>query len=170
MTKVNIEDIPNYLILADQLNIKNINFSTLFEWESNKLLWLSRDEGKKIMKIVKSGLKLSKKLGIKTNLSAIQEFGVFEHRPPKFCFAPWYMLFINASREAIMCCTLASLYQNRLGKVRSLAKIWNSEKMEGIRRRMKTRKFFNECKKCLPEFTQMFDNLYKEMRRWKLKK
>jgi len=71
---------------------------------------------------------------IKTNLNSIIKFGVWEHSEPKFCFAPWYMLFINANREAMICCTLASLYQNKLGKVRSLKEVWFGEKMKKFRK------------------------------------
>lgn len=101
-------------------------------------------------------------------MEPILELGVWEHALPKFCFAPWYMLFINASGEAMMCCTLASLYKNKLGKVNSLKEIWVSEKIESLRERMKKRIFFKECRRCLPEFTQMFNQMWDE--KWNLKK
>jgi hypothetical protein len=72
------------------------------------------------------------------------------------------MLFINANREAMVCCTLASLYQNKLGKVKSLKEVWFGRKMEAFRERMKKRIFFKECERCLPEFTQLFNELYKK--------
>ena len=161
ITRTNVNDISNYIKLAKKLGIQNINFSTLFEWNSNKQFWLSFDK-KSVNQIFKKGLRLAKKLDIKTNLEAIT-FGNWKHELPKFCFAPWYMLFINASKEAMLCCTLASLYQNNLGKVNNLKDIWYGKKMEKLRENMKNGTFFKECKMCLPEFTEMFNRIYGEM-------
>ena len=163
ITRTNLDDIPNYIKLAKNLGIRNINFSTLFEWNSNKEFWLKTDK-KGVEQRLKKSSRLAKKMGIITNLEAIRTFGIREHEPPKSCFAPWYMLFINASKEAMACCTLASLYQNRLGKVDSLEKIWHSKKMDIFRKRMRKRIFFKECERCLPEFTQMFNQMYNEMK------
>jgi MoaA/NifB/PqqE/SkfB family radical SAM enzyme len=170
ITKTNLTDIPNYIKLAKKLRINDISFSTLFEWESNKEFWLEKNKKKGLIKILKKGLEISKKEGVKTNLEPIIKFGIWDHPEPKFCFAPWYMLFINARREAMMCCTLASLYQNKLGKVKSLKEIWFGKKMEMLREMMKKKIFFKECKRCLPDFTQLFNELYEKVERWNLKK
>ncbi|MEM5829512.1 MAG: radical SAM protein [Candidatus Aenigmatarchaeota archaeon] len=170
ITSTNFQDLPNYIKLAKHLDIKNINFSILFKWESNREFWLKQYDKEKVNYILRESSRLAKSLDIKTNLEPIKMFGIWKHEPPKFCFAPWYMLFINASREAMACCTLASLYQNKLGKVNSLEEVWFSRKMEMLRERMKKRIFFKECKRCLPEFTQMFNQMYGEMKRWSLKK
>lgn len=162
ITRTNLDDIPDYIKLAKNLGIRNINFSTLFEWNSNKDFWLKADK-KKVEQRFKKSSRLAKKMGIRTNLEAVRTFGIWEHKPPKSCFAPWYMLFINASKEAMVCCTLASLYQSRLGKVDSLEKIWHSKKMEMLRQRMRKRIFFKECERCLPEFMKIFNQMYSEM-------
>jgi radical SAM protein with 4Fe4S-binding SPASM domain len=164
ITRTNLDDIPNYIRLAKQLKIQNINFSTLFEWDSNKELWLKISEKKEIDQVLKKSLSLAKKLSIKTNLEAVATFGLWNHNPPKFCFAPWHMLFVNANGEAMVCCTLASLYQNKLGEVKSLSETWHGKKMESMRKRMKNKIFFKECKRCLPEFTQAFNQMYGEMK------
>jgi MoaA/NifB/PqqE/SkfB family radical SAM enzyme len=167
ITNKNLNDMENYINSAKKLNINAINFSVLFEWESNKELWLDK---KNIKETLLRSLKLSQKLGIKTNLKSIIGCGAGEHKPPKFCFAPWHMLFINASQEAMACCTLASLYQNVLGKVNNLEEIWYGKKMKAFRKIMKSRVFFKECKKCLPEFVQNFNQSYDEMIEWNYKK
>jgi MoaA/NifB/PqqE/SkfB family radical SAM enzyme len=164
ITKTNFNDIPNYIKLTKKLRISDITFLTLFEWETNREFWLEKERRKEIIQILKKGMEIAKEMKIKTNLKPIVKFGIWEHSPPKFCFAPWYMLFINANREAMICCTLASLYQNKLGKVRSLKEVWFGEKMKKFRRRMKKRIFFEECKRCLPEFTQLFNDLYKKVK------
>ena len=170
ITRKNLEDIPNYIRLANKLDIKAINFSVLFEWPSNKEFWIRGIPKNKVVSILKQASSLAKKLKIRTNLDSVITYGLSEHEPPKFCFAPWYMLFINASREAMACCTLATLYQNLLGKVDSLHQVWYSKKMKNLRKRMKKRKFFKACRRCLPEFTKMFNDYYKEMKTWSSKK
>ena len=170
ITKTNFTDIPNYIKLAKRLGINDISFSTLFEWEPNKKFWIEKKQKEKLIKVLKKSLEISEKEGIKTNLEPTIKFGVWEHSEPNFCFAPWYMLFINASHEAMMCCTLASLYQNKLGKVRSLKEVWFGERMKKLRERMKKKIFFKECKRCLPDFTQLFNELYVKVERWNLKK
>ena len=167
ITNENLVDIENYIKLAKKLNVNAINFSMLFEWDSNKELWL---KNKNVDGILKKSFKLAQELGIKSNLKSIIAYGVRERQLPRFCFAPWYMLFINASQEAMMCCTLASLYQNVLGKVNSLEEAWYGKKMEIFRKKMKKRIFFKECKKCLPEFVQNFNQLFNEMVEWNSKK
>jgi MoaA/NifB/PqqE/SkfB family radical SAM enzyme len=170
ITKTNFTDIPHYIRLAKKLNISDITFSTLFEWNTNKEFWLDKKMEGKIMQVFKNGIKVARNANVKTNLKIIAKFGVWDHAPPKFCFAPWYMLFINANREAMACCTLASLYQNKLGKVKSLKEVWFGEKMKAFRKRMEKRIFFEECKRCLPEFTQLFNDLYKKGEKWNLKR
>jgi len=162
ITKKNLNNIEDYIKFTKKLKVNAINFSVLFEWESNKEFWL-QNKKEKVDEILQRSLKLAQKLDIKNNLKSIIDFGIQEHPPPKFCFAPWYMLFINANREAMACCTLASLYQNVLGKVNSLEEIWYGKKMEALRKRMKRRIFFKECKNCLPEFIQVFNQLNDEM-------
>jgi len=166
ITQKNAFDIPNFIKLASKLNIKEITFSPLFRWKTNREFWIRNE--REIIKYMKEGLAISEKLKVKTNLlPMIKSF--INHKLPKFCFAPWYMLFINANREAMVCCTLASLYQNRLGKVESLKKVWFGEKMKKIRERMKKRKFFKECRNCLPDFIYLFNKMYGE-KKWSLKK
>lgn len=167
LTNKNMTDIENYIKLAKNLNIGAINFSVLFEWDSNKEFWL---RNKNIGKILQRSFKLSQRFGIRTNLKPIMACCTNEHKTPRFCFAPWYMLFISASQEAMACCTLAALYQNVLGKVNSLEEIWYGKKIGALRKRMKKMIFFKECKKCLPEFVQNFNQIYTEMREWKSKK
>lgn len=168
ITSKNFMDIPNFIKLSKEINIHHINFSTLFEWKSNKEFWLNKKDKKNVMKKIKEGFELAKRYGIKTNLNSILEFGLWEHKPPRFCFAPWYMLFVNASKEGMICCTLASLYKNNLGRVNSLNEIWFGSKMKKLREKMKKRFFFKECNKCLPEFTYIFNQVWGE--RWNLKK
>jgi MoaA/NifB/PqqE/SkfB family radical SAM enzyme len=165
ITQKNLEDIPGFLEFSNEIGITNINFSVLFEWETNKEFWVKKTESKKVNKFLNEGIKTAKKLGIKTNLEVVKKHGLWEHKPPKFCFAPWYMLFIDASQKPSVCCTLASLHK-RFNKIKDLKKFWFGKEMESLREQMKRGILFEECKRCLPDFTEMFNQMYEGLKKW----
>ena len=162
ITSKNYEELEGIIELASELGVKAIYFSPLFEWESNKELWVRGVEEDRMKRCLKEAEEVAKDLGIDTNLRYLLEFGVLEHEKPKFCFAPWYMLFINASGEAMVCCTLATLHFNIVGNIkeRSLEELWFGERMEAFRKRVKEGKLFKECERCLPDFTHKFNEWY----------
>ena len=164
ITNKNYEHLESLIDFAIQNKISAINFSVLLEWESNKDISMKNEDSKKVLKILKDLEKKSKNK-LYTNLPSIIKHGLFEHDVPKFCFAPWDMIFINSSGEVMACCTLSSFYQNIIGNVKtnSLIDIWNGEKMNNFRNKMKQGKFFPECNRCLPEFIDMFDKKFKEL-------
>lgn len=138
------------------------------EWDSNKAFSMKGEKYKKILK------KLSKRLdknNINNNLESILKYGLFEHKMPKFCFAPWEMAFINSRGDVLACCTLASLYENVLGNVRekSFKEIWFGKRMDQFRERIRKNILYEECKKCLPEITESYNKVYKEMKRIRVK-
>jgi len=170
ITSKNLHDIPNFIRFVNKLGVNDVYFSVLFEWDSNKELWVDRKRKKEVNKIFDDAIKLSEKFGIRTNLKVLRKHGLWEHKPPKFCFAPWYMLFVYADGKGAMCCTLASLHKNIVGDVKSLRKFWFGKKMESIRKKMLKGEFFSGCERCLPDFTEMFNRMYDEMRKWNSKK
>ena len=165
ITQKNFQDIPNFIEFSKKIGIGNINFSVLFEWETNKEFWVKKTQRKEVNKFLKEGIKIAKKLEVKTNLEIVKKYGLWEHKPPKFCFAPWYMLFIDASQKPSICCTLASLHK-RFKKIKDLKKFWFGKEMEGLREQMKKRILFKECKRCLPDFTEMFNQMYRGLKKW----
>ena len=166
ITKANYMELDKLVDFAADLSIEAINFSTLIEWNTNKPLWLRKENPKKIKKSLEKAQEKILTRKINSNLSSLLEHGLFEHNPPKFCFAPWSMIFINADGDAMVCCTLASLYQNPVGNVKkqSLQEIWFGPKMNEFRKKIKAGEFSKDCKRCIPEFTDNYNQLYEKMK------
>ena len=161
ITNKNYQDVPGIVELAGSLGVPALQFSTLLEWGSNKNLSMSRCVSAKPTPLekLKEGVRIAQKLGIHSNLSSIAKFGFFEHETPKFCYAPWELLFINSRGIALACCILASFYENVLGNIREtpLRELWHSKKMNSFRDQLGDGKFFNGCKRCLPDFVDQFN-------------
>jgi radical SAM protein with 4Fe4S-binding SPASM domain len=139
-------------------NISAVNFSVLLDWNSAKKYKIPEKKWSEVKSIL---LKLNsdfKKNNIYTNLDSIIKYGLYEHRVPDSCFAPWELLFINSHGKVMGCCILASFYSNIVGDVRknSIINIWKGKEMESFRAKIKNKHFFNECKRCLPEFTDIY--------------
>jgi len=157
ITNKNYKHLRSLIGFAVKNKISAINFSVMIEWETNKPLSMKRKED--ALEILKGLNQELKNKEIFSNLEPIIKYGLFEHEPPKFCFAPWEMMFINSNGEALACCTLASHHENVMGNIKeqSLSEIWCGEKMNKFREMIKNKKFFDECKKCLPEFTEKYN-------------
>jgi len=166
IVKTNYKFLEKIVKLASKLNVKAINFSVLLEWKTNKELWMRNENKKVVEKSILKAIEACKKFNIHSNLLSILKYGLFEHEKPKFCFAPWSMAFINASGDVMICCTLASLYENIVGNVKeeSFASIWFGKKMEAFRRKVRNGYLPNECEKCIPEFTEIYNNTYEKLK------
>lgn len=164
LTKKNYKRLDSLIEFALKNRISAINFSPLIEWKTNKPLSMKK-ERKSLDVLRKLNEKIEKK-ELYSNLKLILKHGLFEHEPPKFCFAPWEMLFINSNGKVLACCTLASHYESIMGNIReeSLSQIWYGKKMNKFRERIKTKEYFDECKKCLPEFTERYNQLHERLK------
>lgn len=163
ITEKNYKHLSSLVKLAVKNKISMISFSVMIEWETNKPL--SMKKKKDALEVLKKVNQDIKSEGISSNLEPIIKHGLFEHEPPKFCFAPWEMIFINSNGEALACCTLASHHENVIGNIKEqpLPQIWCGEKMNQFREMIKNKKYFEECRKCLPEFTEKYNKLYERL-------
>lgn len=165
ITKKNYKYLDKIVELAAGLGVKAINFSVLIEWDTNRELWM-RDVGdNEIKESLERADKACKSFKIRSNISSIIRHGLFEHKLPKFCFAPWDIAFINAGGDVMACCTLASLYENLLGNVKEggFTEIWFGEKMEKFRDRIRNGLFKKDCRKCIPEFVDTYNEMYEKI-------
>jgi len=164
ITNVNYKDLDGLVDLVSENNITAINFSVMFEWESNK--GISMRNEKDVLGVLKKLKNKIKKLDLNSNINAIIKHGLFEHDLPNFCFAPWEMVFINSKGEVLACCTLASYHENIIGNVKknTFYDIWSGEQMEKFRERIKQKKYFPECKKCLPDFVERYNKMGKNLK------
>jgi radical SAM protein with 4Fe4S-binding SPASM domain len=164
ITNKNYKHISSLVNLAVENKISMISFSVMIEWETNR--HLSMKKKKNALEVLKKLNQDLKSKGVSSNLEPIIKYGLFEHEPPKFCFAPWEMIFINSNGEVLACCTLASHHENVIGNIKeqSLQQIWCGEKMNRFRKMIKNKKYFEECRKCLPEFTEKYNKLYERLK------
>lgn len=164
ITNKNYKNLDSLVEFAAENGVSAINFSVMIEWATNKGLSMKKE--KNALDILKKLNEKIKSKGLHTNLDLILKYGFFEHKTPEFCFAPWEMLFINSNGEVLACCTLASHYENIIGNIREkkLSEIWYGEKMNSFRNMIKNHRYFEECKKCLPEFTERYNQLYERLK------
>lgn len=172
MTSRNYREVPALVRFAKRHGASAIQFSTLLEWGTNAHLSMARVPakprfwepflGRKApLAYLEEGARLADAEGIHTNLRSIISHGFSEHAPPRFCFAPWEMLFVNSRGTALACCVLASFYENELGNVRDtpLGELWRSEKMLEFRRRLAAGQYYKGCERCLPDFVDRYDEM-----------
>lgn len=154
----NLSQLPALVDFASELKVEGVNFSPLNVWDSNRHLTVKKKPDK-VEQILKRAQERARENEVDSNLQTLIEYGLSEHEPPDFCFAPWEMLFINASGEVMVCCTLATFHQNIIGNIqdKSLEELWNCDKMRQFRQRMNRREFFEDCKHCLPDFTKRYN-------------
>ncbi len=167
ITNKNYDKLDSLVDFAIKNNIEAINFSVLIEWESCKELSMKEVDWEAARKMFKElDAKLSRN-NIYSNLPSIIRHGLFSHSLPKFCYAPWEILFINSQGEVLPCCILASYYSTVVGNVRrnSLEEIWFGDGMNNFRERIKKGEYFDECKFCLPEFVDIYNEKYENMKK-----
>ena len=170
VTARNYREVPAMVRFAKRHGVAAIQFSTLLEWSTNSHLSMAQVPGKPALwehalgrkaplSYLEEGARLADAAGIHTNLASLIRHGFSAHATPRFCFAPWEMLFVNSRGTALACCVLASFFENELGSVRDtpLKELWSSEKMRGFRQRLASGKFFKGCERCLPDFMDRFD-------------
>lgn len=167
ITRLNYKGLDGLVRLAARLKIRAINFSVLIEWQTNERYWMRDESRAHIEQQLRRAHTEAMRQGIATNLPAVLRWGLFEHPKPAFCFAPWTLSFVNASGDVMVCCTLASLYKNLIGNVKrqSFSAIWFGSRMRQFRTDVKKGKLPAECVRCIPEFTDMYNEMYGQIRR-----
>lgn len=164
ISSANYQELKDVAVLGQDLGLDYVNFIIMNRWESNKRFQLDKVEDK-VLEALEEVKEFEERNEVDTNAGNILEHGIFQRGPPKFCFAPWDMAFINASGEMMACCTLASYYKNLLGNLEnsSFYELWNSNKMESFREEMRGGDFHEKCEECLPDFIEKYDEIYRKL-------
>jgi radical SAM protein with 4Fe4S-binding SPASM domain len=167
ITNKNYKKLDSLVEFAIKNNIEAINFSVLIEWSSCKDLSMEKVEWAESKNIFEDLDKKLKKNNIYSNLSSIIKHGLSSHSFPKFCYAPWEILFINSRGEVLPCCILASYYSIVIGNIRknSLKEIWFGKKMEDFRNKIRKGEYFEKCKYCLPEFVDIYNEKFEKSKK-----
>ena len=166
VTAWNYAHLESLVPFAATHQVEAINFSLMLEWESNKELSLRRVDEGEVLGHLEKVRALAEREGIYCNLPSILRHGLGEHELPRFCFAPWEMAFVNSRGEVLACCILASFYENVLGNIRDngFKALWYGEKMERFRARLGEGRFYPDCRRCLPEFVDIFNGRLDELK------
>ncbi len=165
LTSLNYSSLDRLIQIAEQFGVVAINLSVLLEWESNKPFWIPNNKQKEALEHIERFGKMAESKRIYTNYRSILEYGLGRHDPPKICFAPYTMAFINADGDVMVCCTLAAKYSNLLGNVHKtpFSMLWKGETMQRFRKKMLAGGYPKECSLCIPEFTQSYNRLAGEV-------
>ncbi|MBR3628098.1 MAG: radical SAM protein [Elusimicrobia bacterium] len=144
LTKLNINDMENFILLAKKLNIKNVIFKymTIFEYKHFDLsvFFNKKLVNKNFTKISN----LSKRLGINVVL------------PPSFkkyknsiciCPSPWDYFYVE-NQGNVNKCILADRHIGNLNK-NSFNEIWNNSAYQKLRENLFLQKPDKICKKCI---------------------
>ncbi|MFC1890013.1 radical SAM/SPASM domain-containing protein [Thermodesulfobacteriota bacterium] len=160
VTRHNYDRLDGLAALAKETGVAAINFSVLLEWSTNRDLSMKGLDQGTVMEALDRIRQALDGIGIYSNLASVRRHGLFEHDLPALCFAPWEMLFINARGDALACCILASFYENLLGNIRDtpLTELWFGGKMEAFRARIREGDYYPGCRRCLPEFVDIFND------------
>lgn len=144
LTKLNINDMENFVLLADKLNIKNVIFKymTIFEYKHFDLsvFFDKKLVNKNFIKVSK----LSKQLGINVVLPV-----AFKKYKNSLCVcpSPWDYFYVE-NQGTVNKCILADSHIGNLNK-KSFDEIWNSSKYKKLRENLFLKKPDNICKKCI---------------------
>ena len=144
LTKLNLNDMEKFLLLANKLKIKNVIFRylTIFEY---KHFDLSVFFNKKLVNNkFKRVLDLSKNLGINVNLPySFKKYNTFIQH----CCSPWDYFYVE-NQGNVNKCIFADTHIGNLNK-NSFDKIWNNKKYQMLRENLFLNKPDDVCKKCI---------------------
>jgi radical SAM protein with 4Fe4S-binding SPASM domain len=147
--KDNINEIPDFVLLAKKLGVKKIAFQTLQTKENyvkdydkemrnqtveNDVDWL-RDK-------IEEGKEIAKREGITLIFDEIKRPG---------CIWPWRGIYINWKGDVTVCCKVFDYKNPLLGNLlkQDLNEIWNGPNYQRYREFLKKRKVpFESCKGC----------------------
>ena len=145
---------------ASNVGCESITFIPLIAYdEISKILEFSTEQKKEFKKNAKKAIKISKELGINTNLESLlnPKFDKkrvekeIEKSPKDFihslCFEPFLHLIVKGNGETTACPMLEGSPENI--KEKTLKQIWFGDYFDSLRRRFINRKMPNECENCV---------------------
>jgi radical SAM protein with 4Fe4S-binding SPASM domain len=152
----NYTKLEEYIYFAKKLKIDFIKFETLtIHSDFGRKLQLNDEQKKQLVDSSKRAHKLSKKLGIETNLNLF--FDIDNIKNPNnmielikknkiICKEPFQHIVVKTDGSVGPCC----LFYGRALNIKdySLQEIWNSRYFNDIRKKMKSGKLMDYCRIC----------------------
>jgi MoaA/NifB/PqqE/SkfB family radical SAM enzyme len=171
LTNKNYDKLKEIIKLAKKVQCEDITFIPLIKFEDIEFkLELNEKKISEFQKIIPEIIKLSKELGINTNLEGLKENFVnttemdgailsqIKNSPKNFlhspCFEPFLHLLIRPNGQATCCCMLEGSSENVKNK--SIEEIWFGKYFTELRSQIVKRILQKECRNCV--FSQFMRN------------
>lgn len=144
ITKINIDDMCNFVRLADKLKIDAVTFKYLTVFEPKDFDLTVFTDKKKTNDNIDKAAELAKKLGIYINLP--QKFFNIKTEP-KVCRCPWNYIYVE-NQGTVNACVFAGRHIGDLNNM-SFDQLWNSKEYKKIREELVTGRPNQICAKCI---------------------
>ncbi|MCR4663027.1 MAG: radical SAM protein [Endomicrobiaceae bacterium] len=144
LTKLNISDMENFVILAKKLNIKNVMFKymTIFEYKHFDLSVFFNK------KLVNKTFRKVSKLSEQLEINAVLPLAFKKYKNSVcVCPSPWDYFYVE-NQGNVNKCILADSHIGNLNKS-SFNEIWNSTEYQKLRANLFLQNPDNICKKCI---------------------
>lgn len=146
--KNNIDEIPEFVNLAEKLGVKKVAFQTL-QTKENYLKSYSKEMKSQVIKEeiekLKEKMKEGKKLADEKGITII-----FDEEESPGCVWPWRGIYIAWDGEITPCCKIVETKEYSMGNIlkQNFWDVWNGEKYQNLRRLLRERKPYFACRGC----------------------
>ncbi len=147
--KENVEDIPQFVKLAEKVGIKKIVFQTMQSKEDYVSKYSTKtrkqavfDRGKRIKEKIEEAIKAAKEEGITLIFD--------EGKSSTGCVWPWRSIYISWNGYATACCKILDYRNPYFGNIlkEDLWRVWNGEKYQEFRKFLRNRQAPLACRGC----------------------
>jgi MoaA/NifB/PqqE/SkfB family radical SAM enzyme len=161
LNRMNFDKISEMIKLAHEVGAELVFFEPIYPWYSEIDLTIPEEKTRDLIKAVKKGEKLAKKLGIDTNVKDFLEVHLADKTNLKEkilrevkglngfigapCFRPWYLMGVKASGFT-GCCSTFEAGEFIQGK--HLQDVWFGKPFDKLREEMISKKIPDYCSKC----------------------
>jgi len=145
--KNNIDELPEFVELANKLGVKKIGFQTL-QTKENYIKSYGKDMKAQIVKEMK---KLNEKMAEAKNLA--EKYGmtlIFDEEESPGCIWPWRGIYVTWDGDVTACCKIVETNDFSLGNIlkQDFWEVWNGEKYKELRKLLRERKSPLSCQGC----------------------
>jgi radical SAM protein with 4Fe4S-binding SPASM domain len=147
--KKNMDEIPDFVLLAKKLGIKKIAFQTL-QTKENYLKDYDKEMKKQI--VINEEIKLKEKINRGKEIAKKEGITlIFDEIKRPGCIWPWRGIYINWKGDVTACCKVFDYKNPLLGNLlkQDLWEIWNGPNYQRYRKFLKKREVpFESCNGC----------------------
>ncbi len=148
LLKDNIEDIPEFVLLAKKIGIKKVGFQTMQEKEDYLNKYNPKAKSQVISNLnekLKEKINEAKKIAKENNITLI-----FDEEKSPGCIWPWRSIYITWDGYVTPCCKILDYRKPYFGNILKddFWRIWNGENYQMYRKLLRERKTPFNCAGC----------------------